>query len=281
MKLWQAVRLALFFYARNNAFFAWALHLPSAANGAAAFGRCFCWLQRAARPILPACVGTGLSALSLLSAGAADFVGPTNSFREQMVRGAELFRMGQVQDSVSAFDKALLTRPAASPFLWQRGISLYYSGRYDECAAQFAEDLQTNPSDAEEYVWGRMCELKSATVPKPKSVFTPLMAKIHDRRPVMNLVLSLLQRDGVGLDDREELLTITDDGSFAYFYARLYLALYSEASEGDCDQSRRLIEDALKSRYASSAHGRDYMVAVARVHQQRLLSGKTAASSTS
>ena len=36
------------------------------------------------------------------------------------------------------------------PVLWQRGLSLYYAGRFDEGAAQFRRDVALNPGDTEE-----------------------------------------------------------------------------------------------------------------------------------
>ena len=43
--------------------------------------------------------------------------------------------------------------PAKKPYLWQRGLSLYYAERFDECAEQFAVDVAVNPDDTEEQIW--------------------------------------------------------------------------------------------------------------------------------
>ena len=36
------------------------------------------------------------------------------------------FRQGDVPGSLEAFDAALLQDPGIRPYLWQRGLSLYY-----------------------------------------------------------------------------------------------------------------------------------------------------------
>lgn len=52
----------------------------------------------------------------------------------------ELFRRGDVEGSIMYFDEALLLGGAQlEPYLWQRGLSLYYAGRYREGAEQFRE----------------------------------------------------------------------------------------------------------------------------------------------
>ena len=56
------------------------------------------------------------------------------------MKGMELFRRGDVEGSIMYFDEALLLGGAQlEPYLWQRGLSLYYAGRYREGAEQFRE----------------------------------------------------------------------------------------------------------------------------------------------
>lgn len=43
----------------------------------------------------------------------------------------------QVEASVQDFDRALQLSPQMRPYLWQRGLSLYYLGEYQEAAKQF------------------------------------------------------------------------------------------------------------------------------------------------
>jgi hypothetical protein len=46
------------------------------------------------------------------------------------------------------------------PYLWQRGLTLYYLGQYEEGARQFREDVAVNPNDTEESIWAFLCEAK-------------------------------------------------------------------------------------------------------------------------
>src|ERR1051325_6813902 len=42
-------------------------------------------------------------------------------------RGAEGFKLGRVKESAADFDKFVDLTPDQTPYLWQRGISLYYA----------------------------------------------------------------------------------------------------------------------------------------------------------
>ena len=45
------------------------------------------------------------------------------------------FQRGRVAESVAGFDKLVKLVPDIEPQLWQRGIALYYVGRYRDCRA--------------------------------------------------------------------------------------------------------------------------------------------------
>lgn len=49
-------------------------------------------------------------------------------------------------------------RPSVKPYLWQRGLSLYYAGRYADAAEQFRADVAVNPNDTEEAIWAYLAE---------------------------------------------------------------------------------------------------------------------------
>ena len=55
-----------------------------------------------------------------------------------------------VEGSVRDFDAVLALDARQAPFLWQRGLSLYYLGRFEDGARQFRNDVAVNPSDTEE-----------------------------------------------------------------------------------------------------------------------------------
>lgn len=50
--------------------------------------------------------------------------------------GMRKFEQNDVEGSVADFNAALAARPAIRPYLWQRGLSLYYLGEFAEAAQQ-------------------------------------------------------------------------------------------------------------------------------------------------
>ena len=66
--------------------------------------------------------------------------------------GMAAFVENDVERSIALFDKAIAERPESKPYLWQRGLSLYYVERFGEGAEQFAIDVSVNPNDTEEQI---------------------------------------------------------------------------------------------------------------------------------
>src|SRR4029450_702743 len=50
-----------------------------------------------------------------------------------MNRAVDAFEQGRFAESATAFDELAKAIPDRAPELWQRGIALYYAGRYDDC----------------------------------------------------------------------------------------------------------------------------------------------------
>lgn len=103
---------------------------------------------------------------------------------------------GDVEGSVRYFDEALAADPALRPYLWQRGLSLYYLGSpenpdlWQEGAAQFRDDVAVNPSDTEESIWAFMCEAR---------LFGPVKARsqmLEVRRVELDATNALRARKG-------------------------------------------------------------------------------------
>ena len=66
--------------------------------------------------------------------------------------GSQKFVSGDVEGSLVDFDAALAAKPSIRPYLWQRGLSLYYIGTkeaLEEGAKQFRDDVAVNPNDTE------------------------------------------------------------------------------------------------------------------------------------
>ena len=51
--------------------------------------------------------------------------------------GVDEFKRGHVKQSVEAFDKAIELKKELEPYLWQRGLALYFENRFEECERLF------------------------------------------------------------------------------------------------------------------------------------------------
>jgi hypothetical protein len=108
----------------------------------------------------------------------------------------EAFRAGQVTQSVGFFDEAAAAQPSIEPYLWQRGISLYYQDSFEDASRQFRTDVRVNPSDVEEIVWDIACLLRMNTTPADSKKVPPVAAmalpagKTDSRRIMVRLVVS-------------------------------------------------------------------------------------------
>ena len=67
--------------------------------------------------------------------------------------GMALFSANKVEESIDIFDSVIAAQPSAKPYLWQRGLSLYYADRFRDGAEQFKTDVAVNPNDTEEAIW--------------------------------------------------------------------------------------------------------------------------------
>ena len=113
----------------------------------------------------------------------------SNVSPKQLVQqGMQKFVNGKVEDSIQIFDLADASVPDGSlrPFLWQRGISYYYTDRFQEGSDQFKYDVKVNPLDVEEIVWDIACLARM----HPEDSFPPndkmsLPKGRTDRRKIM------------------------------------------------------------------------------------------------
>jgi hypothetical protein len=113
------------------------------------------------------------------------------SGRRLVFQGMESFRAGQITESIQLFNQAATIQPSLQPFLWQRGISLYYAGGdgdaqfFQEASRQFRNDVTVNPLDVEEIVWDIACQLRMSPDPFPPVNAMSLPAGKTDSRRIM------------------------------------------------------------------------------------------------
>lgn len=184
-------------------------------------------------------------------------------------RGREHFRLGKIKESVADFDRYVELRPEVASRQWERGIALYYAGKYDKGAKQFELYQTFHDNDVENSVWRYLCMVPDHGIEKSRAVMLPI--KNDPRVPMMQVyelyrgnlkpaeVLAECKRD----DPPAEVL------AGRLFYAHLYLGLYHEVA-GDEKLAKKYILLAADEELAKNPRINGYMWDVARIHASRL-----------
>jgi lipoprotein NlpI len=177
------------------------------------------------------------------------------TWQEVQRSGEEAFRQGKIEESIRLFDRAIRMEPRLGPHNWQRGIALYYAGRFADCKEQFAGHRSVNPEDVENAAWHFLCTARADGIAAAKRSLIPVSG---DTRVPMKEV----QRMFGGALAPDAVLGAAGSGE-AVFYAHLYIGLWYEA-QGKAGPAREHVE---KAAARAPAH---YMGDVARVHLARL-----------
>jgi tetratricopeptide (TPR) repeat protein len=161
-----------------------------------------------------ACTGRSTST-SLYSSNSLYFNQENLNPKTLIAKGMQAFQQGKIQESIQYFDQAdsLVPNEKLSPYLWQRGISLYYANAFQEASHQFQLDVKVNPLDVEEIVWdiasqNRLYDsqgsiLSSSPSSPSSSSSTSLSSPRYlslppgktDRRKIMNVIYSLFRNE--------------------------------------------------------------------------------------
>ena len=203
----------------------------------------------------------GTRFLQLLAALALTVPGQAPADRPQAIfdRAVADFRNGRITESVAAFDALAQLLPDRAPGLWQRGIALYYAGRYQDCRAQFESHRTVNPNDVENAAWHFACVARGETPGKARAALLPVGP---DSRKPMREIYQMLR----GALTPEQVLAAAGGQLESEFYAHLYLGLYFEAL-GNSGRALEHITAAAADRYAAAG---GFMHTVARVHLELL-----------
>lgn len=175
-----------------------------------------------------------------------------------MNRAVDAFEQGRFVESAKAFDELAKAIPDRAPELWQRGIALYYAGRYDDCRRQFESHRTVNPDDVENAVWHFLCVARGESPAKAKAALLPVGP---DARVPMREVYQMFR----GTLTPEQVLSAAGSRPAALFYAHLYVGLYFEA-QGMSARALEHIRIAAEDRFEREG---GYMHMVARVHARR------------
>ena len=186
--------------------------------------------------------------------GRAIEVEPRN-WQPYLLRGSARFKAGEIEASIEDFDQVVALEPFQDPYLWQRGISYYYAGLFEDCRGQFERHRLVNPNDVENAVWHLLCVAAEDGLEAAREAMLPVGP--DSRRP-MKEIDALFRGDG-SVEEVEAAVREEDPGT--RFYADLYLGLYYELV-GEAEKAAAAIERA------ASLPNRGYMVEVARVHRE-------------
>ena len=187
----------------------------------------------------------------------------TDSPQAILNRAVADFEGGRIPESVAGFDRLAILQPQAAPQLWQRGIALYYVGRYKDCQAQFESHRTVNPADVENAAWHFACVARAESPERARAALLPVGP---DARKPMREIYEMFSG---GLRP-EQVLTAAGSRPDAQFYAHLYLGLYFDVT-GNASGALEHIRAAAEDRYAQVG---GYMHVVARVHLDSLRKGR-------
>lgn len=179
---------------------------------------------------------------------------PAESAREVFAAAVSDFEKGRVAESAAGFDRVAALDPASAPHLWQRGIALYYAGRYADCRAQFESHRTVNPADVENAAWHFLCVARADSPEKARAALLPVGP---DSRVPMREIYQMFR----GELTPQQVVGAAGGERGAQFYAQLYVGLYYEAL-GDQKRALDHITIAAQDRYEVGG----YMHMVARVH---------------
>ena len=144
--------------------------------------------------------------------------------------GMEQFKLARIKESLADFDHAIALEPKVAPYLWQRGIALYYAGRYEDGRRQFELHQTINRNDVENAVWHFLCVARSSGIDKSRA---SLLKVENDPRVPMMQIYALY----AGRGSAEEVMKAATAGKASptelnerTFYAHFYLGLYFDVA---------------------------------------------------
>ena len=180
---------------------------------------------------------------------------PAEDPRSVLDRAIDDFLAGRIKESVTGFDRVAALAPTAAPQLWQRGIALYYVGRYDDCRKQFESHRTVNPNDVENPAWHFLCVSHAESPVKARAALLPVGP---DQRSPMREVYEMFK----GTMTPEAVLASGTQSTSGRFFAELYVGLYYEAT-GNKAAGLTHLKAAASAQYANAG---GYMHRVAMLH---------------
>jgi lipoprotein NlpI len=181
--------------------------------------------------------------------------------RDVLDRAIDDFLSGRVRESVAGFDRVAALAPDVAPQLWQRGIALYYVGRYDDCRKQFESHRTVNPNDVENPAWHFLCVAHAESPQRARAALLPVGP---DQRSPMREIYEMFK----GALAPDAVLKAGGQSLSGRFFAELYVGLYYEAT-GNTPAGVAHLKAAAADEFARAG---GYMHRVATLHP--LVTGK-------
>lgn len=145
-------------------------------------------------------------------------------------RGELHFKLGHFPESIADFNRVIVLAPPQGPHHWQRGIALYYAGRFEDGRKQFESHQTVNPSDVENAVWHYLCVARLQGLEKARAALIDI--KGDGRVPMMEIYA--LFQGKLKPEDVLKAAMVGDPPALRLrnqlCYAHLYLGLYYEAA---------------------------------------------------
>src|SRR5688572_20264936 len=142
-----------------------------------------------------------------------------NRIGELYEQAVDDLQQGRVAEAVKGFDAVVRLDDSVAPQLWQRGIALYFAGRYVDCRTQFERHRTVNPADVENAAYHFACAAKAESPAKATERLLPVGP---DPRAPMGEVYQMF----AGKLAPERVIAAAGDNTSARFYANLYVGLF-------------------------------------------------------
>lgn len=186
---------------------------------------------------------------------------PLQAVESPMEAGTRAFMAGKIEEALRHWDQQIAADPAAGPHHWQRGLALYYAGKYQDGRTQFEAHQKVNPQDVENAAWHFLCVARLESPEAARKVFIPITA---DRRVPMKEIHALFAGRGTAAEVLAAAGKETPGDSLRNqnCYAQLYLGLHHEAHGRTAEAKACLLKAAHDYRMEH------YMGKVAQVHCQ-------------
>jgi lipoprotein NlpI len=173
------------------------------------------------------------------------------------------FEAGRVVDSATGFDTVVQAAPLLAPRLWQRGVTLFYAGRFADCKSQMEATMRVSPDDVENAAWHYMCVARLESPARARASLLPVQL---DTRVPMKEIYEMLR----GTMTPDAVVKAAGATPAGQFYANFYAGLYYDVN-GDRTRALPAMTTAAMDRYAMAG---GYMHAAARIHLARLRGGR-------